>query len=148
MFILTESFSMRPPPNPASPVASPSRPAHTPCHRSSRTLQSLSHRSYLLPVFPSPCVCHPCPIPIHYRSRDHQKAHELTNHIMHSSIARTRGDPAAVSGCAPKEAPQVVRNCSFITDRGNRRFSQDILNGDDIKTGFLTVSVVKSENRF
>jgi hypothetical protein len=35
------------------------------------------------------------PLKIHYMSRDHPKAHELTNHILHPSPAPCRRSPAA-----------------------------------------------------
>jgi hypothetical protein len=64
-----------------------------------------------------------------------------------ASIASTR---LAVAGCAWKEVAQVVRNCSCVTDWDNRKFSQDILNGDDIKNGLSVVKLVYNlrANRF
>jgi hypothetical protein len=64
-----------------------------------------------------------------------------------ASIACTR---PAVAGCAWKDVAQVVRNCSCVTDWDNRKFSQDILNGDDIKNGLSVVKLVYNlrANRF
>ena len=36
----------------------------------------------------------------------------------------------------------MVLNCSGVTDWHYRKFSQDILNGDDIKNGLFVVQLV------
>ena len=50
-----------------------------------------------------------CPCPIYYILRDHSKAHELTNHILHPSPA-----PGLRSPGAPGKKFQ--RNCSCVTN--------------------------------
>ncbi len=83
--------------------------------------------------------------------------HELPPHSLHvmgprhcqrvdkphpASIASTR--PAGAR-CYWKQVAQVVRNRSCVTDWYKRKFSQYILNRDDIKnTGFLWSSSYKS----
>ena len=39
-----------------------------------------------------------CPLPIHYRSRDHPKAHELTIRILHPSPAPCLQSPGCAGG--------------------------------------------------
>ncbi len=73
---------------------------------------------------------------IHYISRDHPNAHELTNP---ASIAGSR---PAVAGCARKDVEQVVRNGSCVSNRHNRKLSQNALNGDDIENRFPVIELV------
>ncbi len=51
----------------------------------------------------------------------------------HESVAGTR---LAVAGCVWKDVAQVVQNGPGVTDGNHRKFSQDILNGEDIKNRF------------
>jgi hypothetical protein len=64
-----------------------------------------------------------------------------------ASIASTL---PAVAGCARKEVAKVVLNCSHVTNWHDRKFSQDILHGDDIKNGLFVVQFVYNlrSNRF
>ena len=70
-------------------------------------------------------------------SRDHAIAHEVTNLILHPSPA-----PACVARCAWKQVAQVVRNRAGVPNWHKRKFSQDMLNRDDIQYGFSVVKLV------
>ncbi len=47
----------------------------------------------------------------------------------------------AVAGCALKDVAKVVRNCSCVTDWHNRKFTQDMLDGGDIKDSLFVVKL-------
>ena len=74
------------------------------------------------------------PLEIHYMSRDHPKAHELTNHILHPSPAPGRRSPGA-----PGNVAQVVQDNAGDTDGNHRKLAEDTLNGNDVqdRIGFL-----------
>jgi hypothetical protein len=57
-----------------------------------------------------------------------------------ASIARIR---PAVAGRALKDVAKVVRNCSGVADWHNRKFTQDMLDGNDIKNRLFVVKLVK-----
>ena len=78
------------------------------------------------------------PLSIHYILRDHPNIHELTNHILHS-VAGTR---PAVAGCSRKDVVPLVRNGSCVTNRHNRKFSQDNFDGDDVENRILAVKLI------
>ena len=78
------------------------------------------------------------PFSIHYILRDHPNTHELTNHILHS-VGSIR---PAVAGCSRKDVVPVVRNGSGVTNRHNRKFSQDNFDGDDVENRFLAVKLI------
>ena len=56
-----------------------------------------------------------------------------------ASVAGTR---PAVAWCSRKDVSQVVRNGSSVTNRHNRKFSQDTFDGDDVENRFLVVKLV------
>ncbi len=64
-----------------------------------------------------------------------------------ASISRIR---PAVAGRALKDVAKVVRNCSGVTDWHNRKFTQDMLDGNDIKNRLFVVKLVNYlwANRF
>ena len=64
-----------------------------------------------------------------------------------ASIARIR---PAVAGRALKDVAKVVRNCSGVADWNNRKFTQDMLDGNDIKNRLFVVKLVNylRANRF
>ena len=78
------------------------------------------------------------PPSIHYISRDHPNAHELTNHIPHPSPA----PGLAVAWCARNDVAQVVRNGSCVSNRHNCKFSQNALNGDGVENRFPVIKLV------
>ncbi len=77
------------------------------------------------------------PLKFHYISRNHPKAHEFTNHILHQASARS-----AVAGSARNCLAQVVRDSAGVTDGNQRKLAEDTLNGNDVQDRFLVVKLV------
>jgi len=48
----------------------------------------------------------------------------------------------AVAGCARKDVAQVVWNGSCVSNRHNRKLSQNALNGDDIENRFPVIELI------
>ncbi len=82
----------------------------------------------------------PTSLEIHYISRDHPNAHELTNHIRQPSP-----EPGVLSSGAPGKRlrdAHAVLDCSSVTYRDNSKFSQNTLNGNNIENRFPVVKLV------
>ena len=71
--------------------------------------------------------------PIHYMSRDHAIAHELTNHILHPSPAPGLRSP----GAPRKVLPHAVLNSPSVTDGHQWQLAQDGLDRHDVEYGEL-----------
>ncbi len=83
--------------------------------------------------FPMPVLRAPVPF-----ITDHGTSPRLDKPHL-ASIASIR---PTVAGCALKDVAKVVQNCSCVTDWHNRKFTEDMLDGNDIKNRLFVDKLV------